>query len=232
MDSTPTVKGIIFDFDGLIIDSESVVFHTWQRLYSSYDLDLKMEDWAEIIGRSDQDRDPMVALAHAAGKGFKEEETRKDFDKELAEEMEKTDVFPGVREVIADAKEAGLKLAIASSSSRSWVEEHLQRFQLCEYFDVIVSSDDVKKAKPDPKIYALAVQELALNPKQVMVFEDSPAGVLAAKRASLFCIAVPNQMTRSLSFEDDGHQPDMRIDSLKGFDLDPFLERPAPEEGS
>jgi len=232
MDSTPTVEGIIFDFDGLIIDSESAVFHTWQKFYSSYGLDLKMEDWAEIIGRSDQDRDPMVALAHAAGKGFKEEETRKNFDKELTEEMEKTGVFPGVWEVIANAKAAGLKLGIASSSSRSWVERHLQRIQLGEYFDVIVSSDDVEKAKPNPKIYMLAVQELALSPEQVVVFEDSPAGVLAAKRASLFCIAVPNQMTRSLSFEHAGHQPDMRIDSLKEFDLDPFLEKNAPEEGS
>jgi len=232
MDSLPTIKGIIFDFDGLIIDSESAVFHTWQKLYSSYGLELKMEDWADIIGRSDQDRDPMVALAHTAGKRFKEEEARKKFNKELTEEMEKTDVIPGVREAIADAETAGLKLGIASSSSRRWVEEHLQRIQLREYFDVIVCSDDVEKAKPNPKIYMLAVQELALNPRQVIVFEDSPAGVLAAKRANLFCIAVPNQMTKSLSFEDDGHQPDMKMNNLSEFHLGSFLEKPAPEERS
>jgi len=230
MDSLPTIKGIIFDFDGLIIDSESAVFQTWQKLYSSYGLELKMEDWADIIGRSDQDRDPMVALAHTAGKRFKEDEARKKFNKILAEEMEKTEVIPGVREVIAEAVTAGLKLGIASSSSRRWVEEHLQRNQLREYFNVIVCSDDVETAKPNPKIYMLAVQELALNHRQVVVFEDSPIGVLAAKRANLFCIAVPNQMTKSLSFELDGHRPDMKMNTLTEFHLGRFLENPAPEE--
>ncbi|MFO8035061.1 MAG: HAD family phosphatase [Anaerolineales bacterium] len=223
MDRTRKIEGIIFDFDGLIIDSETPAFHAWQRLYEEYELTLMKEDWVDVIGWSSKDRDPMHDLARLAGDGFEEAEARKKLSKWEKEFLAKEEVLPGVRELITAAENAQLKLGIASSSSRQWVKGHLERLGLYEHFEVIISSDDVDHAKPDPEIFHLAVDALGVNPDQVIVLEDSPAGVLAAKRANLFCIAVPNQMTKHLSFQLDGHQPDMKIDSLRGLRLENFL---------
>lgn len=223
MDRIQKIEGIIFDFDGLIIDSETPAFHAWQRLYEVYGLTLKKEDWVDIIGWSSKDRDPMHDLARLVGDGFEEAEARKKVRTWEKEYLAKEEVLPGVRELITKAEAAQLKLGIASSSSRRWVRGHLERLGLYEHFDALVCSDDVDHAKPDPEIFHRAVDALGLNPDQVIVLEDSPAGVLAAKRANLFCIAVPNQMTKQLSFQMDGHQPDMKIDSLNGLRLETFL---------
>jgi HAD superfamily hydrolase (TIGR01509 family) len=223
MDRIPKIKGIIFDFDGLIIDSETPAFHAWQRLYKTYGLTLRKEEWVDVIGWSSKDRDPMHDLARLVGEGFEETKAKQRVRKWEEELLAEEEVFPGVRELIRAAEEAQLKLGIASSSSRRWVQGHLERLGLYEPFEAIICSDDVSHAKPDPEIFRLAVEALGLNHDQVIVLEDSPAGVLAAKRANLFCIAVPNQMTKHLSFQLDGHQPDMQIDSLNGLRLNKFL---------
>lgn len=223
MDRKRKIKGIIFDFDGLIIDSETPVFHAWQRLYREHGLTLIKRDWTEIIGRSSKDHDPMRDLADIAGDNFEEEEARKKVSRWEQELLAKEEVLPGVEELIATAEAAQLKLGVASSSSRQWVQGHLERLGLYEHFETLVCSDDVRQAKPDPEIFRKAVDALGLKPDQVIVLEDSPAGVLAAKRANLFCVAVPNQMTKHLSFQLDGYQPDMKIDTLKDLPLENFL---------
>jgi len=102
-----------------------------------------------------------------------------------------------------------------------WVHGHLERLGLMSYFDITCCADDVERAKPDPALYVLALEKLKLRPQQAIVLEDSPNGVLAAKRAKLFCVAVPTELTGQLSLD----QADLKINSLADMPLDELLNQ-------
>jgi HAD superfamily hydrolase (TIGR01509 family) len=128
-------------------------------------------------------------------------------------------VLPGVREYIAEAKRLGLYLGVASSSSREWVVGHLTDLGLQPYFDCIKCRDDVPQVKPDPALYQAVVETFALRPDQAIALEDSPNGVAAAKRAGLYCVAVPNPLTRQLSLA----HADLLLNSLADLSLEQLL---------
>jgi len=217
------MKALIFDFDGLILDSETPIFQAWKRLYHEYDQHLALEDWVDIIGVSPDDHHPIQDLHAVVGDRLDREAARKKVSQWEQEGVQQQQVLPGVKDTIAAAEAAGLKLGVASSSSHSWVDGHLERLNLLEHFHAIACSDDVRRSKPDPEVYHLVLQRLGLSPQQAVVLEDSPNGVLAAKRAGLYCVAVPNTMTEHLSFNQDGYQPDLIIESLVDFPLENFL---------
>lgn len=217
------IRGLIFDFDGLILDSETPVFQAWKRLYREYDQHLALEDWADIIGVSPDDHHPIQDLQALVGDQLDREAARKKVSLWEQERVKQQPVLPGVKDTIQAAEDAGLKLGVASSSSHSWVDGHLERLNLLDRFQAVCCSDDVRRSKPDPEVYHLVLQRLGLSSPQAVVLEDSPNGMLAAKRAGLYCVAVPNPMTEDLSFEKEGYQPDLMLDSLEEFPLETFL---------
>ncbi|HEY7495888.1 MAG TPA: HAD-IA family hydrolase, partial [Candidatus Tectomicrobia bacterium] len=123
--------------------------------------------------------------------------------------------LPGVQEYLADAARLGLQLGVASSSSRAWVTGHLTRLGLLTHFTSIQCADDVQRTKPDPASYQAVLQTLNLHPEQAIALEDSPNGILAAKRAGLFCAAVPNALTCQLALD----HADLRLTSLADWPL-------------
>ncbi len=123
-------------------------------------------------------------------------ERRRLFDQYMAE----MPLQPGVAEYLQQAKSLGLKVAVASSSGANWVIPYLEQYQIKHLFDAICVREDVQKVKPDPALYTLAVKRLGVNPHQALAFEDSYNGLLAAKQAGLFCVAVPNVITQGLDF--------------------------------
>jgi HAD superfamily hydrolase (TIGR01509 family) len=125
-------------------------------------------------------------------------------------------LLPGVVACISGAKARGLKLAIASSSTAAWVTHNLEKFALLDYFDAICTRDAVAAVKPDPALYHLALERLEVAADETIAFEDSPNGILAAKRAGIYCVAVPNQLTRELPLS----LADRRLHSLEEFSLD------------
>jgi HAD superfamily hydrolase (TIGR01509 family) len=139
-------------------------------------------------------------------------------------------ILPGVLDYLTDAKRLGLKLGVASSSPREWVVGHLVQFGLREHFDCITCADDATRIKPDPELYRLALAALDLYADQAIALEDSPHGVLAAKRAGLFCVAVPNPVTRQLSLD----HADLYLRSLADVPLEKLLMQvmQARENGS
>lgn len=219
----PTIRGLIFDFDGLIIDSETPVFRAWKELYKRHGHTLHKEDWVDIIGVSPEDHDPIQDLGQIAGQDFNQAKAKKQVERWEMAFVNDQEALPGVEETIAAAKLADLKLGIASSSSHRWVEHHLRRLGLREFFQAIACSDDVEQSKPDPRVYELVLQKLGLEAQNAIVLEDSPNGMIAAKRAGLFCVVIPNGMTESLSFDKDGYQPDLVIDTLLDLPLEDFL---------
>jgi HAD superfamily hydrolase (TIGR01509 family) len=122
------------------------------------------------------------------------------FRRESADSIERQPVLPGVVDYLNEAKELDLKLAIASSSQHSWVDAHLRRLGLFEYFSTIICSDEVQRerTKPHPDLFLKVLEIMGVQAKEVIVFEDSPHGVVAAKAAGLFVVAIPNPITAEL----------------------------------
>jgi len=213
------IHALIFDFDGLVLDTETPIFQSWQELYQEFGCELSLEEWADILGTMEGSFDPYADLARKSGRSL-------DGDPRiwLRQERETSlilsqKVLPGVETLLQDARRLDLKIGMASSSDRSWVVGHLSRLGLLHYFDVIKTSDDVRLTKPDPELYQAVLKELGIRPEEAIVFEDSPNGILAAYRAGIYCVAVPNAITSQLPIE----HADLRLQSLADVRLEDLI---------
>jgi len=214
------IQAVVFDFDGLILDTEVPEFQTWQEIYQAHGCELALEVWATGLGTSSDAFDPYAHLEGQAGCRLDREAIQLRRRQRYLQLLGATSALPGVREYIAEAKRLGLLLGVASSSSRKWVVGHLTELGLSSYFDCIKCRDDVPRVKPDPALYQAVVETFALQPHQAIALEDSPNGITAAKRAGLFCVAVPNPLTRQLSLA----HADLCISSLADLTLPQLLE--------
>lgn len=224
MELNKPLQGILFDFDGLIVDTETAIYQAWDEFHQELGLELDVEYWSQYVGKSIEETDPVGALLDSLGKDIDRQEMRQNINQKEEKFVSQTKILPGVKELILKASGEGLKLAIVSSSDRDWVHQHLERLGLAAYFEQMATSDEVERAKPDPMLYHLGLEKVQLSKEKVIVFEDSPNGVLAAKQAGLFCIAVPNPLTKMLQFHKNGGQPDLVLESMTEFSLDPYLE--------
>jgi HAD superfamily hydrolase (TIGR01509 family) len=216
------IRGLIFDFDGLILETEGPVYQSWVEFYREFGAELPFEDWSHIIGTSNAEHmDVFVLLEDKIGRKLDRETLA---PRRSARELEiclAQPILPGVSQILTKAQGKGLKLGIASSSDRKWVGGHLTRLGLIDYFDVIHTSDDVERTKPDPALYLLALQSLGLEPDEAIVFEDSPNGVTAAKAAGIFAVAVPNPLTRQLNLD----HADLELTTLADLTLDEIISK-------
>jgi HAD superfamily hydrolase (TIGR01509 family) len=215
------IHALIFDFDGLILETEGPIYHSWEEVYHSFGQELSFPAWAQSIGASLAEFDPQLDLQQRLGR-------RLDWDsiepQRLAREValiEQQPIQPGVESYLNTARQMGIKLGVASCSSCQWVLGHLARLQLADYFDCICAADDVKRVKPDPELYLTVLEALKVSTSQAIAFEDSPNGILAAKRAGLYCVAVPNVLTSRLPLG----EADLVLRSLEELHLEALLEQ-------
>jgi HAD superfamily hydrolase (TIGR01509 family) len=212
------IRAIVFDFDGLILDTELPEFQSWQTIYQAHECTLPFAVWATCIGTTEA-FDPYAYLEEQLGRAIDREavqlQQRQQCDALIAAQA----VLPGVHDYIADARRLDLQLGVASSSSRAWVHGHLTRLELHQHFVCIACRDDVPRTKPDPALYLAALAALGVRPEEAIALEDSPNGILAAKRAGLFCVAVPNVLTRQLPL----NHADLQIPSLAALPLSELL---------
>ena len=215
------IKALVFDFDGLILETEQPLYQSWQELYSANGLELPFEKWALNIGTAEEPFDPLAELESLPSWTLeKNQELSRRLQREL-DLIRSQPPRPGVEDYLKDAQRLGLKIALASSSSCDWVIGHLERLGLRQYFDCIQARDDVALTKPDPALYQSAVEILGARPEQAIAFEDSPNGILAAKRAGLHCVAVPSLLTRQL----DTSLADLQIASLAEMTLEDLVKK-------
>lgn len=216
------IHGIIFDFDGLILDTEAPVYQSWVEFFTHHGAELPFDVWAPIIGKSSLEHfDPFQLLEDTIGQSLDRETLLQHrFEREL-ELCNAQAILPGVVDKLNRAKDMGLKLGVASSSNRDWVVGHLSRLGLLHYFDAIHTSNDVERTKPDPALFNLTLRSLGLLPEEAIVFEDSPNGITAAKNAGIFVVAVPNELTRLLSLE----HADLILNSLEDLTLEEIILR-------
>ena len=209
------VKALVFDFDGLIVDTEVPIFRVWQRIYRDHGQELPLDRWLTIIGTASGPFDPVIDLVEKTGTKLVEADLKALEVLYYQEATALQQLLPGVLDYLVAARQLGLKTAVASSSTRKWVMDHLNRFGIGGHFDAIVCREDVKRTKPDPDLYLTALRRLDASPNEAIAFEDSSNGVQAAKAAGLFCVAVPNPLTADL----DLSEADLRLLSLDAMPL-------------
>lgn len=212
------LQALIFDFDGLIIDTEGTEFQAWQEMCRRHGVELALETWLPCIGRGATTRvfDPYDYLEAQAGRGLVREEIETWCRQRNLELIDAQPILPGVKELIVEAKARGLRLAVASSSSRRWVAGHLARLGLLDYFDALTCGDEVEHTKPYPDVYLNALAKIGADAGQTVAFEDSLNGMLAARCAGLFCVVIPGTLTQYLAFG----ETDLRLTSLTELTLD------------
>jgi HAD superfamily hydrolase (TIGR01509 family) len=185
------VEALIFDFDGLLMDTESTALASWQHEWRQHGLELEVSGFFADHG-GDVSQDRYAALGRAVGPGYRQQASharRVAYRERLHEAL---GLSAGISQWLHEASALGIRLAVASSSPRSWVCGHLSRVGALGRFEVIACGDEVAAAKPDPAVYELALQRLAVPAADAVAVEDSPHGVAAARAAGLRCIAIPN----------------------------------------
>jgi HAD superfamily hydrolase (TIGR01509 family) len=195
-----SIDALVFDFDGLILDTEWPEFATVRDEFGEHGVELLLDDWQDIVGRADHrhwfdwleaevgrslDRDAVIARRRVRHEQL------------IAEEA----IRPGVVELLDEAEAHGVPVAVASSSSDEWVSGHLDRLGVLDRFAAVRCRDHVERAKPFPDLFLAAVTALDADPQRSVAFEDSHHGCSAAKAAGLVCVVAPNDVTRGAAFE-------------------------------
>jgi HAD superfamily hydrolase (TIGR01509 family) len=218
------IRAFLFDFDGLILDTELASRAGWELLYREHGHELPADLWATLVGTTHAPWDPMAHLEELVGEPLEREALN---ERRYAHEIaliEAEELRPGIAEYLAAARQHGLKRAIVSSSTRRWVDMHLERLEEAVGWDAICTADrDPARAKPAPVLYLEALEQLDVTADEAVAFEDSPNGVLAAKAAGVFCVAVPNEVTRELGLEEAG--ADIVLDSLADLPPEALFRR-------
>lgn len=208
-----SLQAVVFDFDGLIIDSEWAIFETAVAAFAEHGHALTVEAWAMVVGTSEWDeRAQWHALCEAVGAvDFAREDFAATYEGQDRSNRDTLPPLPGVVELADGLRTAGVGLAIASSSTLAWLERHVGRLGLDEHFTVVVGADLVDGVgKPAPDVYLRALADLGAEPARSVALEDSSHGVAAAKAAGMSVVAVPGRVTRS----HDVSAADLVVDSL------------------
>lgn len=214
------IRALVFDFDGLIVETETPILRTWQEIYASHGQELPVERWRLTIGSDDSAFDALAELSRLVD-GLDIEATqarRKARELELAEAQP---IMPGVLAYLQMARELGLKLAVASSSSYRWVGGQMQPRGLLTLFDCIITRDLVARAKPAPDLYQMACETLRVKGNEAIALEDAPNGIRAAKAAGMFGVAVPHEHTRQMDFS----MADLCLNSLAEMQLADLIKK-------
>jgi beta-phosphoglucomutase-like phosphatase (HAD superfamily) len=216
------IRGLLFDFDGLLIDTETPSRLAYEELYREHGHELPLDKWATLVGTIGAEFDPDAHLEQLVGTPLDRERLAERLRARERELCDLEDLRPGIEDYLSEAERLGLKTAIVSSSTRDWIARHLERLDRVNSWDAIVAADgDVERAKPQPTLYLDALDALGLQPHEAVAFEDSLNGIRAAKSAGILCVAVPNPITETFALD----EADLLLGSLEELSLGELLER-------
>lgn len=193
------IKAVIFDFDGLIVDTESVWYESFHDVMQRYGVNFTIQEYKEYLG-TDGTR-LFEAMCSRANHQLTVDVLLKEARKSYCGIMEDMDLREGVYEYLIDAKKMGLKIGLASGSEETAIVPYLKRYKIYDFFEVIKTKNDVKRIKPDPELYRKAIADLGITKEEVFSFEDSVHGLTAAVAAGVKCVVVPNPMIKDFHFE-------------------------------
>lgn len=213
------IKALVFDFDGTILDTEWTLYQSFKEIYDSYGVILPVDLWSQGVG-SELVFDPFAHLEELIQAPIDRVATEDTWLNRHRELLQTTDLRPGVRDYLEAARNLGLKIGLASSSPRSWVDPHLKKYGIRDYFSCVLTKDDVLQVKPDPELYTKTLECLGVRPYEAIAVEDSVTGAKAAKAAGMYCMITPHELSRKHIFA----EYDVRLESLAERQLEQVLE--------
>jgi HAD superfamily hydrolase (TIGR01509 family) len=190
------LAAVVFDFDGIVMDSETPEFESHRRVFEQYGAALSTDEWCDQIGiwNDAQDerwfRELCSRCSNAPDAGTFLAEKRRVFD-----EVAPHQPMRGIRELLMELATARIPAAIASSSSASWIARATERIGVDRLFAAVVTGDDVARRKPAPDIYLEAARRLGVDPALAVAIEDSAPGIAAARAAGMATVAIPHWLT-------------------------------------
>jgi HAD superfamily hydrolase (TIGR01509 family) len=206
------LKALVFDFDGLILDTEEPIYRSWLEVYHAHGEELPFDRWIQIVGSSNAAFDPKGHLEERLGRTLAQDVVDRRVERRTELILAKP-VLPGVIDLVDAALAAGLRVGLASSSTCDWVKGHLDRLGILSRFECVRCRDDVPRVKPAPDLYTSVLECLGVAGDEAIAIEDSPNGIAAAKEAGMWCVAIPNLITGGL----DLSHADLLLDSLEGM---------------
>jgi HAD superfamily hydrolase (TIGR01509 family) len=216
------IRAFLFDFDGLILDTETASRAGWEWLYREHGHELPPEKWALMVGTIDG-WDIWGHLEELVGKPLDRPALN---ERRYAHEvtlLEAEELRPGIADYLDAAERHGLRRAIVSSASRRWIDMHLERLERAIGWDAIVTADhDRERAKPEPTLYLEALDLLGVGAHEAVAFEDSPNGATAAKAAGIYVVGIPNAVTADLGLDEVA---DVVVASLADLPPDELLAK-------
>lgn len=213
-----TLDAVVFDFDGLIIDSEWAIFESARAAFVVHDHELTVEAWASIVGLGDDDDElAWSILTRAMGiEGFDNAVFSVTYAQQDRANRDSLPLLPGIEGLVDSLTAEGIPIGVASSSSLEWLERHLGRLGIRPRFAAVIGADLVGGVgKPAPDVYLRACADLAADPSRAVALEDSAHGVASAKAAGMTAVAVPSRITRFNDFT----QADLVVDSVADLNL-------------
>ncbi len=215
-----SVRALVFDFDGLILETETPAYQAWVEIYREYGHELPKALWLDYIGREGGWFDALAYLEGLAGPQPDRDAITRRRDERKTELVMKVAETAGLRELLTEARARHLLLAVCSSSTPKWVLGHLDRLGLRAFFDHVQCRDRSDlRAKPAPDLYLAACAGLGVRPEEAIAFEDSRNGMLAAQAAGMRCVVVPNELTIAMDLGGADH----RFESLAAISLQELL---------
>ena len=214
------IKAIIFDFDGTIIDTETAWYVVFKNAYQQYGVDLSLETYSQCLGTSLASFNPYTYLTTHHNISLDLEAFQTAIRNNYAKLIEKETIRPGILNLLQEAKEAGLKIGLASSSHREWIDKFVNLLGLEGYFECYCTADTVKNVKPDPELYLQALEQLGVQAHEAIAIEDSPNGARAAVAAGLHTIVIKNNITKQLPFSQGHHT----IESLEHYAIQDLID--------
>jgi HAD superfamily hydrolase (TIGR01509 family) len=208
------LDALVFDFDGLIVNTELPGFVSWSELYQRFGATLTMDDWRHATGYVNA-FDPGVHLENLLGRKLNWAELMPGREARNWELTLQAFTLPGIERLITMAKKANLPVAVASNSDYGWVDGGLNRLGLRHWIDAVVTRDMVVNPKPAPDVYLKAAQTIGVAPERTVALEDSEPGYRAAKNAGMKAVVIPNEF----SIRQDLSAADLIVRSAEDLDL-------------
>jgi HAD superfamily hydrolase (TIGR01509 family) len=191
---------VLFDFDGVLVDTEWAIYQSWRRVFEEHAHDLPLGIYTRCIGSDFQSWSPKTHLEELTGLAFDWHDLDARRQQEIMAELNGAGPMHGVCEMLAKLPALGLAAAVVSSSSHHWVDGWLEKLGLHCHFATTVCRGDAPRIKPAPDLFLEAARRLNLAPRDCLVIEDSVNGLRAAKEAGMRVWAVPNRVTDCLDF--------------------------------
>ncbi len=193
--SLHNIRGIIFDFDGVLVDTEWAIYQSWVRLYSREGKEISIETYAPCLGAGYTHWDPAKHLEELTGKEYDWVTETAMRQAEIEADLQESGLMEGAIELFDWCEQQGIRLTVASSSSRRWVAGWLEKLGITERFCGVFTRTDGYPVKPNPALFHAAQHCLGLSAEECLIIEDSENGTRAAQNAGIPCTAIANRMT-------------------------------------